>query len=41
VIDDGALQVPFVVDQLAGLAQQLAVGEGADGGGDRGPDGGG
>ena len=35
VVDDGALQVPFVADQVAGLPQQLAVGEGADGGGDR------
>ena len=41
VVDDGALQVPFVADQVPGLPQQLAVGEGADGGGDRGPGGGG
>ena len=37
VVDDGALQVAFVADQRAGLTQQLAVGEHADGGGDRGP----
>ena len=41
VVDDGALQVPFVADQVAGLPQQLAVGECADGGGDGGPGGGG
>ena len=41
VVDDGALQVPFVADQVAGLPQQLAVAEGADGGGDGGPGGGG
>ena len=40
VVDDGALQVPFVADQVPGLPQQLAVGEGADGGRDRGPGGG-
>ena len=33
VVDDGALQVAFVADQSAGLTQQLAVGEHADGGG--------
>ena len=38
VVDDGALQVALVVDQRAGLAQQLAVGEHTDGGGDRGAD---
>ncbi|MCY4377317.1 MAG: hypothetical protein OXC31_26460, partial [Spirochaetaceae bacterium] len=36
VVDDGALQVAFVEDQGAGLTQQLAVGERADGGGDGG-----
>ena len=41
VVDDGALQVPFVADQVPGLPQELAVGEGADGGRDGGPGGGG
>ena len=34
VVDDGALQVALVADQGTGRSQQLAVGEGADGGGD-------
>ena len=38
VVDDGALQVAFVEDQGADLTQQLAIGEGADGGGDGGED---
>ena len=36
MVDDGALQMAFDADQVAGLRQQLTVGQGGDGAGDRG-----
>ena len=36
MVDDGALQMAFDAGQVAGLRQQLTVGQGGDGAGDRG-----